>query len=415
MRKVIIRGSLILAVFGMWVLFTECGGGGSGGGSNTKVSSAENVQPIVVNGGPTADSSSGNTYPNAAFTSVTVCVPGTTSNCQTIDGVLVDTGSVGLMLLSSALTLSLPPQTIDGNPLAESVQFVDGSYVWGPIQIADVKMAGESASSVPIHVLDHDFYPNNIPTDISSGGGPEIDDLQSLGANGILGVGQLQQDCGNSCAQSSGGALLSTVYYECSSAGCRPVSVALSQQVQNPVALFPKDNNGVIITLPAVSNAAPTAKGSLVFGIGTQSNNGLGSAAVYTLNQNSITTIYNNQTMPYSFIDSGSNGYFFLDNTIHQCTQGYVSDYYCPSETLILSATNQGANGTSDTIRFSVGNAAMMFSGSTSNYDAFSALAGPSSSAEGFDWGLPFFYGRTVYTAIEGKDTPAGPGPYWAY
>lgn len=249
-----------------------------------------------------------------------------------------------------------------------------------------------------------------------SGGGPEIDDLQSLGANGILGVGQNQQDCGSACASTSGGALLSTAYYECSSAGCQSVSVTLSQQVQNPVALFPQDNNGVIIMLPAVSNAAATVSGSLVFGIGTQSNNGLGSAAVYTLNQNnSITTIYNNQTMSNSFIDSGSNGYFFPDNTIPQCTQGYVSGYYCPSATLHLSATNQGANGTSGTIRFSVGNAAMMFSGSTGNYDAFSAIAGPSNSAEGFDWGLPFFYGRAVYIAIEGKNTSKGPGPYWAY
>jgi hypothetical protein len=409
MRKVILRGLLILAVFGMWVLFAECGG--SGGGSNTTVSSADNIQPIVVNGGPTAD------YSNAAFISVTVCVPGT-SNCQTIDGVLVDTGSVGLRLLSSsgggALKLSLPAQTIDGNPLAETVQFVDGSYVWGPIQIADVKMAGESANSVPIHVLQHDFY--TIPDEISSGGGPEADDLQSLGANGILGVGQYQQDCGSACAQSPGGVLQSIAYYECSTAGCQPVSVTLSQQVQHPVAWFPKDNNGVIITLPAVSGATATVSGSLVFGIGTQSNNGLGSAAVYMLNQNdSITTIYNNQTMPNSFIDSGSNCYFFPDNAIPQCTQGYVSGYYCPSATLNLSAINQGANGTSGAIRFSVASAAMLFSGSTRNYDAFSALAGPNNPADGFDWGLPFFYGRSVYTAIEGKDSPAGPGPYWAY
>ena len=414
MRKVIIRGSLILAVFGMWILFMECGG--SGGGSKTTVSSGENVQPIMVNGGPTADSSSGNTYPNAAFTSVTVCVPGK-STCQTIDGVLVDTGSVGLMLLSSALTLSLPAQTIDDNPLAESVQFADGSYVWGPIQIADVKIAGESASSVPIHVLDHNFYPNNIPADISSGGGPELDDLQSLGANGILGVGQLQQDCGSACAQSSEGEPMSTAYYECSSAGCQPVSVALSQQVQNPVALFPQDNNGVIITLPAVSGAAATVSGSLIFGIGTQSNNGLGSATVvYMLNQDySITTIYKNQTMPNSYIDSGSNGYFFSDNAIPQCTQDYVSGYYCPIATLNLSATNQGANGTSGTITFSVGNASTMFSGPTGNYAAFSALAGPNTPTDSFDWGLPFFYGRTVYIAIQGMNTPAGQGPYWAY
>jgi hypothetical protein len=28
---------------------------------------------------------------------------------------------------------------------------------------------------------------------------------------------------------------------------------------------------------------------------------------------------------------------------------------------------------------------------------------------------LPFFYGRNVFTAIEGQNTPAGLGPYVAY
>lgn len=31
------------------------------------------------------------------------------------------------------------------------------------------------------------------------------------------------------------------------------------------------------------------------------------------------------------------------------------------------------------------------------------------------DWGRPFFPDRTVFTAIEGQDTPRGPGPYVAY
>ncbi len=64
----------------------------------------QNVLPVVVNGGPT------NNALNQLFASVTVCVPGT-SNCQTISGILVDTGSVGLRVLSSALTLPLPQQT----------------------------------------------------------------------------------------------------------------------------------------------------------------------------------------------------------------------------------------------------------------------------------------------------------------
>jgi len=52
--------------------------------------------------------------------------------------------------------------------------------------------------------------------------------------------------------------------------------------VQNPVTLFATDNNGVIIELPAVSGVETSVTGSLIFGIGTQSNNALGSATVYT-------------------------------------------------------------------------------------------------------------------------------------
>jgi hypothetical protein len=36
-------------------------------------------------------------------------------------------------------------------------------------------------------------------------------------------------------------------------------------------------------------------------------------------------------------------------------------------------------------------------------------------SVPGFDWGLPFFFGRTIYTAIENQSTPAGAGPYVAF
>ena len=109
-----------------------------------------NVQAIVVNAGPA------NNYFNGAFTSVTICVPGQTTGCQTIDGVLVDTGSSGLRVLSSVLTLSLPQQAgSNGGPIVECAQFLDG-FTWGPVQTADVKLAGEQASRVPIQVIDDD-------------------------------------------------------------------------------------------------------------------------------------------------------------------------------------------------------------------------------------------------------------------
>jgi hypothetical protein len=50
-----------------------------------------------------------------------------------------------------------------------------------------------------------------------------------------------------------------------------------------------------------------------------------------------------------------------------------------------------------------------------SNNEVFDTVAGANSG--GFDWGMPFFFGRNVYTAIEGVTPPAGvpKGPFVAY
>ena len=205
----------------------------------------------------------------------------------------------------------------------------------------------------------------------------------------------------------------------------RATTEALAQQVINPVALFPTDNNGVIVELPAVSGSEATVNGSLVFGIGTQANNGLGSATIFTIDKTfSFSVDYKGTFYGGSFIDSGSNGYFFLDSSIvpalTDCssTSG-VAGFYCPSTTQNFTATNEGLNKATGTVDFSIANAQSLFANTSDT--AFSELGGPSipagtnSSQAYFDWGLPFFYGRNVYTAIEGKSTPGGTGPYWAY
>src|SRR6476661_4239597 len=102
---------------------TACGGGSRGSSGNSSGSSSGgNTLAVVANAGPD------NNYANGLFTTVTVCAPGT-SNCQPISGILVDTGSFGLRILSSALgTLnnSLPQQNdASGNPNVECAQFVD--------------------------------------------------------------------------------------------------------------------------------------------------------------------------------------------------------------------------------------------------------------------------------------------------
>jgi len=394
----------MLATFATLLSVMGCGGGGgSHVNVNTVAASGSNIQPVTVNAGPAGN------YANGAFTSVTVCVPGT-STCQTIDGVLVDTGSSGLRLLSSALTVTLPQQKAsDGNPVVECLPFVSG-YTWGPLQATDIQISGEKASTVPVQILSDTDFP--VPLACSDQGSSQ-DTLTSLGANGVLGVGNFAQDCGAACVTT--GASNPGLYYECPSSGCVVVAESLSQQVPNPVALFPADNNGVILEIPAVTAPQASVSGSLVFGIGTQSDNALNQAVVYTLNANgNFTTSYNNQTYDQSFLDSGSNALYFLSSSatgIPLCPG--ATFFYCPSTTQNLSATNQGLNGASSEVEFSVANADSLFNDNAAAF-VFGELAGPNSLA-GFDWGLPFFFGRNVFTAIEGKSTPGGTGPYWAY
>jgi hypothetical protein len=382
---------------------------------------ANNIQPISVNGGPVA----GSIYPNGAFTSVTICVPGT-SNCQTIDGILVDTGSFGLRILASQITIPLPVLTNASNDeLNNCVQFLDGSFLWGLMESADIALGGEIATATSTSLPNIQAIANptgyTIPSNCSSGGtGVNEDTQQLLGANGILGVGPEPFDCGSAC--DSGSSIPEPFYYLCSTSnGCAATFVscgplcgdsAPNQQLTNPVFNFPTDNNGVILDLPAVAGVAATVDGNMIFGIGTQSNNGLGTAQVFTLDQNdNFETQFNNQNLTGSFIDSGSNGLFFPDSSLPICP-GSDSSWYCPTSTTPLLATNVGLNQATSTVNFSVDNFETVTTGNPGDA-AFSNLAGP--NAGGFDWGLPFFYGRKVFTAIDGTTTPAGNGPYWAY
>jgi|YelNatPaOPRAMG01_1025707.scaffolds.fasta_scaffold35936_2 hypothetical protein len=412
LRKSILNSFIICAL----LLMAGCGGGSSSSSSSNTPPPVNNTQPIEVNLGPAND------YPNGLFTSVTVCAPGT-SNCQTIPDVLVDTGSYGLRLLSSQVTLSLPAVSENGSQLQECIQFADGSYIWGPVASADIQLAGEKAKSVPIQLV---YGPNDptappVPSECTKSGGTADNTVATLGANGILGIGVFQQDCGLTCTSSTS----PNMYYLCPNSVCSGATALLQDQVQNPVAMFAQDNNGLLISLPSVpADGAPTASGSLIFGIGTQSDNTLGSAQVYTVDPSTgdFHTIYNNIDYDQSYIDSGSNAIYFLDSKIAgipECPDN--PGWYCPSSPTAFMVTNKGLNGTSNPLTFNIANADSLFKANSGLNAAFNDLGGPSatstsSSSEYFDFGVPFFYGRNVFIGIENMTGPNGVvGPYWAY
>jgi hypothetical protein len=233
-------------------------------------------------------------------------------------------------------------------------------------------------------------------------------------ANGILGISTLFHDCGAGCADS---AQINKFYFSCTVSSCSSTSVSLDEQILNPVSQLSRDNNGTILQLPSVPDGgALGVAGSLIFGIGTQSDNSLGTAQVLRSTESGrITTSYKGGTFPESFIDSGSTELTFQDSTIPLCSN--LPDY-CPPSIEALSASNVGSDGASAAVAFKVGNADNLSSDRTF---AQSDRAAPLSRlnnpvfATSFDWGLPFFFGRSVFVAVDGRFTPVGPGPFYAY
>jgi hypothetical protein len=410
-----------------------CGGGGggssssssSGGGGSTPPPPTQAANVLTVQVGPGPDASEPDI--NTLFTSVTVCVPGSTTQCQTIDNIQVDTGSYGLRLISSAVTLTLPVETIGaGNTLVECTEFADG-YSWGAVVTADLTIAGETASSVPVQLIGSAGIPAAPST--CAGTGTAENTVATFGANGILGVGVFAQDCGPSCQTAGSASDDFSSYYACTAAACQPSGTdTLAAQVTNPVTLFAVDNNGVIITLASVpANGSASVTGTMTFGVDTETNNKSGTQSIVQLNPDvgEFSTSYNGQSLPDSVFDTGSNGFYFSDTNIAQCSGDYAG-FYCPSSILSLSATVQGEDesgalvGSAYPLAFTVANAESLNT-SEPSFIAFSNLAGtlPStgnaSLTGSFDWGLPFFYGRTVYTVFEGYATSVATGPYVAY
>ncbi|MBN3727920.1 DUF3443 domain-containing protein [Burkholderia sp. Ac-20379] len=407
------RALAALGLVALTVALVACGGGGddnggssanaSGGGTSTQSGTGSavgsgNTVPIVVNAGLA-------NVVNMPTVAVTVCAPGT-STCQVISNVLLDTASYGLRLVNTAAANvlgSLPKATAsNGGALTECGQFVS-SYTWGSVRTADIKLAGLTASSVPLQIIG-DLGTSNVPTDCSNGS-TSANTVNALGANGILGVGPSPLDCGSACVSAAS----NSNYYSCPASGsCAQTTVPLANQVANPVSRLPSNNDGVIVQLNAPSNG--TATGTLTLGVGTLPGS---VTKLATTTAGNLTGTFQGRTITSAFFDSGSNAYFFDTSdsaTLPTCSQS--TSFYCPAATVSLSASLTASGGaTSLTVPFSVANAQNLFN--SSNF-ALANLGGPFGGSRTLDLGLPHFFGRSIYFGIDQRLVGGTQTPYVA-
>lgn len=416
------------AIFLLACVLAACGGGGGTSGAGGATSSANaalgdaNVVPVYADGGGAL--ALAYTLPNAIYADVKICAPASTDNCAVIPHLLVDTGSVGLRVLASALNaansslLAALPQTSTAasSVVGECLPFTSGT-TWGGVRSADLHWGGTgyggtTVANLPLQVIgDTDPHVATVPSACSNQGAP-MQTAAKLAANGILGIGLFAQDCGAYCAQST--STPAPIYYACTNAGsCNAISLATAWQIQNPVAAAATDNNGTLISLP--SGAAAQASGLLVLGIGSRANNAVPAASTILATDatGNFTASFNGNTLPKSFLDSGSTANFMPTSgavSLPECTSAPLANtgYLCPGSSLTLLADNTGqssTSGTADVLVIDANNAMSVQPG----YNVLPGLAADGGSVAAnptLDLGASFFFGRTITTLIENRSAP---------
>ena len=344
---------------------------------NTATRPASNVVALSVN-----HSSRGQNVPE---TTVTVCVPGTTT-CQVIPHIQVDTASTGLRVYAAALKLDLPEEV---GAHGERIGDCAWNY-WGYLHTADVQLAGLKARSLPIQVIEPaGFRPPECKEDR---------DYNPDNYNGMIGVSPALTDT------------MPSAYFTCDASGCASNRVDASLQVANVIASFPTDNNGCVLQFPQIPTTGTEAvTGRMIFGIGTRANN--------QLPKDLVPIVVDETWGQFKVEVDGRLWISAFDSGTWSYNVPYLSDALCPNDPVRLCPSSPL------TIAVDVLSASGDFAYKTSiavaNYREFSSqvmalndlgTAWPGSTQ--FMLGLPYFFGRSVYFAYDRRPTSVGPGPW---
>lgn len=411
--------SRIIVIALICLNIVACGGGGSG--NSTFPMPPESYAPTPIPSGNNnihvqiSPGSSVCSYKNAPCVTIKVCQPGSTSVCDTVNNVLVDTGSYGLRVFKSLLPNTanlLTPMMQSGESIAECVSYADGTGNWGPVESATVVLNGNNTTTaIPIQVLDASFPGMST---FCAGAVTNPTDFQ---LNGIIGIGSLKTD-----------EMTSARYYKCNTNGNCAITFSPPEFVPNPISKLGAglNNGATLVFSPLPQNGTKNADGYVIFGVASESSNTpessvqilqIENGSIYPLN-----IITNFQSVNYdSFLDTGSNFLYFSNAILPNCTN---SAYFCPSgfvtENAIMSGNN-GQGGTSNiAFNFVIGNADALLH---NNNTAFSNVGANVNLGNNIiDWGMPFYYGKTIYNVfagesvtINGVNLPATTRGYWIY
>ena len=188
-----------------------------------------------------------------------------------------------------------------------------------------------------------------------------------------------------------------------------------------------------MITLPAVAaTGATSVTGTMTFGIATQADNALGSATLYSLDPcgDFPTVTYDGIAYTDTFCNTERVAPLAVFSTrvrlasmfrmparsassgspiVRPSTNGF--GFYCvsPGPTATLSNIAILGNGVgSGTTSLNIYDATTLFNTNNAVFNDLGSDSGTNQSTDYFDFGAPFFIGRTVFIGIAGEAVPGG-------
>ena len=112
-----------------------------------------------------------------------------------------------------------------------------------------------------------------------------------------------------------------------------------------------------------------------------------------------LTATYNGKALTQSFLDSGSNDYFFIDTSLNPCTERRPDRLLLPAAPMLLSPVLTATNGATASGAFTLYSPLDVL-GSSNVAPGLginpTLVKPPLPFANSFDFGMPFFFGRPV-------------------